>query len=93
MSKKIYEPYLDLLRAICNSDDKKTYGDSCIVVYDTFENEKPIAVFSKAEDCAQFFNTSAQTIKCNVSRGNLRKCRYKIVRVHFKEEQDEDTIK
>lgn len=48
MSKKIYEPYLDLLRAICNSDDKKTYGNSCIVVYDTFENEKPIAVFFKS---------------------------------------------
>lgn len=93
MSKKIYEPYLDLLRAICNSDDKKTYGNSCIVVYDTFENEKPIAVFSKAVDCARFFNTSAQVIKCNISRGNLRNYRYKIERVYFKRDSDENTIK
>lgn len=93
MSKKIYEPYLNLLCAICNSDDDETYRNSCIVVYDTFENERLIAIFTKAKYCAKFFNTNEKCIADNICRGNLRKCRYKIVRVHFKEEQDEDTIK
>lgn len=93
MSKKIYEPYLNLLCAICNSDDDETYRNSCIVVYDTFENERLIAIFTKAKYCAKFFNTNEKCIADNICRSNLRKCRYKIVRVHFKEEQDEDTIK
>lgn len=85
MSKKIYEPYLNLLSAICNSDDEKDYKNSCIVVYDTFDNEKPIAIFTKSKYCAKFFNTNEKCIAGNICRGNLRKCRYKIERVYFEE--------
>ncbi len=83
MSKKIYEPYLNLLSAICNSDDEKDYKNSCIVVYDTFDNEKPIAIFTKSKYCAKFFNTSIEVINCNISKGKLRNCRYKIERIYF----------
>lgn len=79
-----YEPYINLLQTICNSDNDKDYK-SCIVVYDTYDNEKPIAVFSKAKYCAKFFNTNEKCIADNICRGNLRNHRYKIERVYLEE--------
>lgn len=85
MLKKDYEPYLDLIKAIYNCDNDRDNSKSLIVVYDMLDNEKLIAVFSKSKYCADFFNTSEKCIDDNVHRGNLRKCRYKIERVYFKE--------
>lgn len=85
--KENYKPYLDLLKAVCNSDDEETFNSSCIVVYDMFDNEKLIAVFSKLKYCANFFNTSIKTIDSYISKGCLRNRRYKIERVYFKEEK------
>ena len=85
MSKKDYEAYINLLQAICNSDNDKDNRNSCIVVYDTYDNEKPIAVFSKAKYCAKFFNTNEKCIADNICKGKLRNHRYKIERVYLEE--------
>lgn len=86
MSKKDYKPYIDLLKTIYYSDDDKEYRNSCIVVYDIYDDEKPIAVFSKAKYCAKFFNTTEKTIGCCICRSNLRNHRYKIERIYLEEE-------
>lgn len=69
MSKKIYEPYLDLLRAICNSDPDEMKRKSVIAVYDVLDNEKLIAIFSNSKNCAKFFSSNKKTIDSYISKG------------------------
>ena len=90
MSKKIYEPYLDLLRAICNSDPDEMKRKSVIAVYDVLDNEKLIAIFSNSKNCAKFFSSNKKTIDSYISKGTIRTKRYKIERIYF---IDENTIK
>lgn len=90
MSKKIYEPYLNLLCAICNSDSDETKRKSAIAVYDVLDNEKLIAIFSNSKNCAKFFDSNTRTIDSYISKGKIRTKRYKIERIYF---IDENTIK
>ena len=73
------ENYKNLLSAIQNSDiiTKK----KVICVYDTFDNERLIAMFNNTKSCADFFETSVNAIDCAVSRHQLRNFRYKIERL------------
>ena len=90
MLKKTYEPYMNLLSAICNSDSDEKERKSVIAVYDILDNEKLIAIFSNSINCARFFNTDRKTIDCTISKGQIRAKRYKLERIYF---DNEDTIK
>lgn len=90
MSKKIYEPYLDLLHAICNSNLDEMKRKSVIAVYDVLDNEKLIAIFSNSKNCAKFFDSNKKTIDSYISKGKIRTKRYRIERIYF---TDENTIK
>lgn len=72
----------DLLLAIFNSNKGEETKHGVICVYDIFEKDKLIAVFTKTKYCADFFETTERSIRiCNIHRGHLRNDRYKIERV------------
>lgn len=73
------ENYKNLLLTIQNSDiiTKK----KIICVYDTFDNERLIAMFNNTKNCANFFETTRNSIDCAISRHQLRNFRYKIERI------------
>lgn len=72
--------YKDLLFAIFNSDNESP-KKSFICVYDTKNNDKLIAIFNNAENCAKFFNTTREAIYSTISKKILKLRRYKIERV------------
>lgn len=77
--------FMGLLLALVNQDevdnDKIVSKHGVIAVYDTQDNEKLIALFDNAVNCAKLFNTSRECINDNICRGNLRQGRYRIERV------------
>lgn len=72
--------YIDLLKAICNSDNDED-GSKVIMVYDVLNNYIPIASFRTSRAAAIFFNTSAACINSCISKKNKKKSRYRIERV------------
>ena len=50
-------------------------------MYDTKNNDKLIAIFNNAENCAKFFNTTREAIYSTISKKILKLRRYKIERV------------
>lgn len=78
-----YMPYYNLLKAICNCDSEENVNKSVIAVYDILDNDRLVAVFSKAKYCARFFKTTNTVINCQICRGNIRNGRYKIERIYF----------
>ena len=81
-----YEPYINLISAISNSDNDKIIRNSAIVVYDIFDKERLVAVFSKSIYCAKFFKTTTKVIDTAICRNQLRHWRYKIERIYLEEE-------
>ena len=81
MKNDLIENYKDLLFAIFNVDTNDTNLKSLICVYDTFEDEKLIAIFNNSKSCAKFFNTSARCIDSTICKKVLRNDRYKLERI------------
>ena len=75
------ENYYRLLYAIFNSDseDDNKY-EHPIIAYD-IETDLPIAVFKNAKTCAEFFNTSRDSINCALCRKNNRNSKFRLERV------------
>lgn len=75
------ENYYRLLYAIFNSDSEEdNKNEHPIIAYDV-ETDLPIAVFKNAKTCAEFFNTSRDTINCALSRNNKRSAKYRLERI------------
>ena len=75
------ENYYRLLYAIFNSDiESDSKYEHPIILYD-IETDLPIAVFKNSKTCAEFFNTSRDTINCALSRNNKRNVKYRLERV------------
>lgn len=75
------ENYYRLLYAIFNSDSEEdNKNEHPIIAYDV-ETDLPIAVFKNAKTCAEFFNTSRDTINCALSRNNKRNAKYRLERI------------
>lgn len=75
------ENYYRLLYAIFNSDSEEDNKNKHpIIAYDV-ETDLPIAVFKNAKTCAEFFNTSRDTINCALSRNNKRSAKYRLERI------------
>lgn len=75
------ENYYRLLYAIFNSDSESdSKYEHPIIAYD-IETDLPIAVFKNAKTCAEFFNTSRDTINCALSRNNKRSTKYRLERM------------
>lgn len=73
--------YYRLLYAIFNSDSESDNKyEHPIIAYD-IETDLPIAVFKNSKTCAEFFNTSRNTINCALSRNNKIKAKYRLERV------------
>lgn len=81
---KEYERYYDLLQAITNSDqEEKNHRYGVICVYDTFDNDRLVAIFNNAKTCGDFFGTNENVISCNMSRKQLKSGRYRLERVEL----------
>lgn len=80
------ENYKELLNTIFNSDESEKIVKSVICVYDTFEEDRLVAVFSKSEACGNFFRTTRRVIDCDICRGKLKANRYRLERVKLEEE-------
>ena len=75
------ENYYRLLYAIFNSDSEENNKyEHPIIAYD-IETDLPIAVFKNSKTCAEFFNTSKNTINCALSRNNKRNAKYRLERL------------
>lgn len=57
-------------------------------VYDMKNYEQCIGVFKTSREVAEFFNTTAATIRGEICRSNLRECRYLIVKVEEKSKDE-----
>lgn len=79
-----FDGYIDLLIAICNSDDLKDKKD-VIMVYDVKNNYIPYASFSTVKSAAAFFKTSPESINSCISRKNKRRGKYILERVRLEE--------
>lgn len=88
MYNDLIENYKDLLYTIFNVDTDDTNIKSLICVYDTFEDEKLIAIFNNSKSCAKFFNTTTKCIDSTICKKILRMDRYKLERLKLEEEYD-----
>lgn len=75
------ENYKSLLRAIVNQDNLPESPYGVLVVYDMWDNEKVIAIYSNSRNCAKFFHTRSRYIDCYVTKKKLRARRFMIKRV------------
>lgn len=80
----VFNGYIDLLIAICNSDDLKDKKD-VIMVYDVKNNYIPYASFATAKSAAEFFKTSSESINSCISRKNKKQGKYILERVRLEE--------
>lgn len=71
--------YKYLLRAIIIQDN--FISNKLICVYDIYDNEKLYTVFGTTQSCADYFNTSRETINSDICRGTLVKNRFLLVRL------------
>lgn len=76
----LIDSYINLLKAICNSDNDED-GSKVIMVYDVLNNYIPVASFKSSRAAAKFFNTSAACINSCISKKNKKLSRYRIERV------------
>lgn len=76
--------YKLLLSTIFNSDESNREVKSVICVYDTLDNERLVAVFSKSQACGDFFGTTRRVIDCDICRKKLKAKRYRLERVEIK---------
>ena len=75
------ENYKALLYALFNSDESQRTVKSVICVYDTFDSDRLVGVFSTSSECAKFFRTSRRVIDYSVCKKILKQRRYKLERV------------
>lgn len=79
------ENYKALLYALFNSDESQRNVKSVICVYDTFDSDRLVGVFSTSNECANFFGTNRRVIDCSVCKKILKQRRYKLERVNLEE--------
>ena len=88
MKNEIFINQMQLLSTIFHTDPKKT-GHGILCVYDMWEDERLVAIFSNSKDCAEFMGIKQNSIDCNVCKGYLVRFRYKLVRVGKKRDEYE----
>lgn len=82
------ENYKRLLYAIFNVYTDNDKGNLApIIVYDTKNNELPVAIFKNAKYCAKFFKTTNRVISCDICKKTLKHKRYKLERIDINEER------
>ena len=85
MMNEIFYNQYDLLRAIFNTD-KKEDSKILICVYDLKNDEKLVAIFCKAKDCANYLGITENYVRHALCREETIKKRYKIVRIYNRQD-------
>lgn len=80
------ENYKALLYALFNSDESQRNVKSVICVYDAFDNDRLLGVFSTSSECAKFFGTNRRVIDCDICRKKIKRKRFKLERVSIVDE-------
>jgi hypothetical protein len=59
------------------------------IIYDTKDNELPIAIFDSYDEASLYFDTNAQQIRETITRQKLRGNRYSLIKFDVKGWEDE----